>query len=178
MSNLTNICSDKSNGSSFASINILSNISDMATSGDVVCVGPWGGPGGGPWTFRTNGGKINSIIITSNISTVNSLEFCYTDNSGNTHHAGPFGTPQFPDHHAKVFKFVDDEDLIEISGTFGMWANMEVITSLSFKTNKKVYGPVGMELGTPFYLPIKGVFEGFFGNSGDVIDAFGAILRP
>ncbi|KAL8240901.1 hypothetical protein R6Q59_014256 [Mikania micrantha] len=146
----------------------------MASSSNVVYVGPWGGPGGRPWTFRTNGGKINSITITSNGSIINSLEFGYTDKDGNTHRAGPFGTPLTS---AQVFEFEVDEDLKEISGTFGMWSNVKVITSLAFKTNKKVYGPVGKEFGTTFSLPVQaGVFEGFFGHSGEVIDGFGAVL--
>ncbi|KAD5961300.1 hypothetical protein E3N88_12773 [Mikania micrantha] len=140
----------------------------MASSINVVHVGPWGGRGGHPWDFRTNGGKIKTIRITSDGSTINSIEFGYTDKDGKTHHAGPFGIPHT--HH-------DDVDLNEISGTFGMWANMIVVTSLTFKTNKEVYGPFGSESSATFSLPVKGKFEGFFGRSGDVIDGFGAVLR-
>ncbi|KAI3827202.1 hypothetical protein L1987_01274 [Smallanthus sonchifolius] len=134
-----------------------------------------GGTGGKGWKFTTNGGRINSIIITTG-DCVFSLEFLYIDKDNTTHRSGQFGTLGIT---AETINFADDEDINEISGTVGNFAGLTVITSLSFKTNKTVYGPFGRVLGTNFSLPVtKGKFEGFFGNSGDVIDSFGAVLVP
>lgn len=75
--------------------------------------------------------------------------------------------------------FADDENLIGISGTVGIYAGCTVITSLSFLTNKTHHGPYGTNQGTNFSLPVtKGQFGGFSGNYGSYLDSFGAILRP
>lgn len=77
------------------------------------------------------------------------------------------------------FTFADDENLIGISGTVGVYAGYTVITSLSFLTNKKKYGPYGTTQGTSFSLPVaKGSFGGFSGNYGDYLDSFSVILHP
>ncbi|KAL8240896.1 hypothetical protein R6Q59_014251 [Mikania micrantha] len=142
----------------------------MASGSNVEYVGPWGNP----WKFLTNDGKITSIILTNDEKTIHSLKFAYTDKDGNDLNAGPFGTP-LPT--PRLIEFSDGEILVETSGTFGMCANhqVKVIKSLTFKTNKGVYGPFGDASGTAFSM--NGVFEGFFGNAGKVIYVFGAILR-
>ncbi|GJY45613.1 tuber agglutinin [Tanacetum coccineum] len=140
---------------------------------DVVQAGQWGGGGGKTWIFRTNGGRIFSYIITRNTQCIYSLEFGYTDKSGNKHRTGQYGTLGSIN---ETNTFDNDEDITEIGGTVGPFAGMTVITSLYFRTNKKVY-EIGDKNGTNFSLPLtKGKFEGFYGRSGDVIDSFGAVL--
>ena len=49
-----------------------------------------------------------------------------------------------------------------------------VVRSLTFKTNKRTFGPYGKEEGTPFNLPIEnGLIIGFKGRSGELLDAIG-----
>lgn len=52
-----------------------------------------------------------------------------------------------------------------------------VIRSLTFKSNKRTYGPYGVEEGTPFSLPIEGGhIVGFKGRNGWYLDALGFYL--
>ncbi|KAF4380957.1 hypothetical protein F8388_011879 [Cannabis sativa] len=73
-----------------------------------------------------------------------------------------------------LFKDGHDRD-----GTYGEYRKMTVITSISFITNLKTYGPFGGETGTAFSLPIQGgVIVGFHGKSGDFIDSIGIFVKP
>ncbi|KAL5700155.1 hypothetical protein ACHQM5_025638 [Ranunculus cassubicifolius] len=49
------------------------------------------------------------------------------------------------------------------------------LKSLNFVTNKRSYGPFGSEHGSYFTSPMDDLREivGFYGRSGDVIDAIG-----
>ncbi|EXB51027.1 hypothetical protein L484_023729 [Morus notabilis] len=73
------------------------------------------------------------------------------------------------------------EFLVSVSGHTSVLPRLatgkDVIRSLTFKTNKKTYGPYGDEEGTPFSLPIEnGLIVGFKGRSGFVLDAIGFYL--
>jgi hypothetical protein len=78
---------------------------------------------------------------------------------------------------------LDPMDYItEISGTFGTaYDNDCVVTSLKISTFKgkddKTYGKPN---GTPFRIPVLdgGRVVGFFGRSGDMLDAIGLYVRP
>lgn len=74
-----------------------------------------------------------------------------------------------------------DEDIIEISGTFGVSSGayaQETISSLSFVTNKRSHGPFGCARGTHFSVPWqKGSFAGFYGIASYYIDGIGIYLR-
>ncbi|KAG6742362.1 hypothetical protein POTOM_053233 [Populus tomentosa] len=64
------------------------------------------------------------------------------------------------------------EHLTSITGTYGNYAGMVVITSLSFITNLTTYGPFGTATGTSFSIPIEGlVVIGFQGRGGHYLDA-------
>ncbi|KAK4756485.1 hypothetical protein SAY87_006612 [Trapa incisa] len=67
-----------------------------------------------------------------------------------------------------------DEYLVSVSGNYCTMVKggTPVIRSLTFKTNKKTYGPFGMELGTPFCFQLEGHhIVGFKGRSGWYLDA-------
>ena len=71
-----------------------------------------------------------------------------------------------------------EEYLVSVSGYFAplSWlaTKTSVIRSLTFKTNKRTFGPYGQEEGTPFNVPIeKGLIIGFIGRSGELLDAIG-----
>jgi hypothetical protein len=78
---------------------------------------------------------------------------------------------------------LDPTDYVtEISGTFGTaFDNDRVVTSLkisTFKeTDQKTYGKPN---GTPFHIPVRdgGRVVGFFGRSGDMLDAIGLYVVP
>ncbi|CAH1440603.1 unnamed protein product [Lactuca virosa] len=78
--------------------------------------------------------------------------------------------------------FAWDEEITAINGTVGVsrgtYAGYTIISSLTFITNKKTYGPYGSVRGTPFTLPWdKDSFAGFFGRCGYYIDAIGVYLK-
>ena len=77
-----------------------------------------------------------------------------------------------------------EEFLTSIEGHYGKiseWGPVS-IRSLKFKSNKKTYGPFGIEQGTYFSLPAaragSSKIVGFFGKSGWFLDSIGAYLKP
>ncbi|GMN60491.1 hypothetical protein TIFTF001_029592 [Ficus carica] len=69
-----------------------------------------------------------------------------------------------------------NEHLVSVSGHYSplSWlaTKTPVIRSLTFKTNKRTFGPYGAEQGTPFTFPIEnGVIIGVKGRSGELLDA-------
>ena len=73
-----------------------------------------------------------------------------------------------------------EEVLISVSGHYCpvVYGGGPVIRSLSFKSNKRTYGPYGVEEGTPFYLLTNGYIVGLFGRSGWFLDSLGFYLSP
>ncbi|KAJ0786532.1 putative jacalin-like lectin domain-containing protein [Helianthus annuus] len=84
--------------------------------------------------------------------------------------------------HACVFNQIDiadDEEIIEINGKVATFENLNLVTQLTFVTNKQTYGPYGTNGGTDFSCPIaKGKVVGFFGRYGAYLDAIGVVLSP
>lgn len=74
-----------------------------------------------------------------------------------------------------------EEYLISINGHYGSlsdWSSV-FVRSITFGTNRKTYGPFGIEHGTYFSLPTNGTkIVGFHGRSGLYVDAIGAHLKP
>jgi hypothetical protein len=78
---------------------------------------------------------------------------------------------------------LDPTDYVtEISGTYGTALDNDcVVTSLKISTFKekdnKTYGNPN---GTPFHIPVRdgGKIIGFFGRSGDLLDAIGIYVAP
>nr|ARQ31656.1 lectin [Artocarpus nitidus subsp. lingnanensis] len=69
------------------------------------------------------------------------------------------------------------EYIVQVNGHIGKVIGYTVVRSLTFKTNKKTYGPYGVTSGTPFSLPIeKGLVVGFKGSIGNWLDYFGMYL--
>jgi len=70
-----------------------------------------------------------------------------------------------------------DEYLVSFSGHCGQVDNMVVIRSLTFQTNKRSFGPFGMEEGEKFeFAPTDGKIIGFHGSSHDYLTSIGAYL--
>nr|AAA32677.1 jacalin [Artocarpus integer] len=69
------------------------------------------------------------------------------------------------------------EYIVDVSGYTGKVSGYVVVRSLTFKTNKKTYGPYGVTSGTPFNLPIEnGLVVGFKGSIGYWLDYFSMYL--
>ncbi|KAJ6434360.1 hypothetical protein OIU84_017961 [Salix udensis] len=146
-----------------------------ANSDGSISVGPWGGPGGDPFSFRV-GSWIKEIIVHEGTN-IKSLSF----KDGNGQEYGKFGGKNASDTGEERRIEFDglSEHLTSITGTYGDYAGMVVITSLAFQTNLTTYGPFGTATGTSFSIPIEGsVVIGFHGRDGDYLDAIGIHVKP
>lgn len=69
-----------------------------------------------------------------------------------------------------------EEYLVSVSGYYCpvVHGGSPVIRSLTLKSNKRTFGPYGVEEGTPFSFPIQGgLIVGFKGRNGWYLDAIG-----
>uniref|UniRef100_A0ACD5TYT1 Uncharacterized protein n=1 Tax=Avena sativa TaxID=4498 RepID=A0ACD5TYT1_AVESA len=143
-----------------------------------VKIGAWGGPGGGERNVQVTPGRLNSVTIHSG-GTIDAIYFTYVGTDYIEHSEGPWGRPL----NTKSTITLDPTDYVtEISGTFGTaFDNDCVVTSLKISTFKekdsKIYGKPN---GTPFHIPVcdGGKIVGFFGCSGDMLDAIGVYVTP
>lgn len=72
----------------------------------------------------------------------------------------------------------DDEEIIGINGTIGVRDGSRIISSLSFETTMRTYGPYGSPTETVFFIPWKAAsLVGLYGYAGDCINSIGVHLR-
>jgi len=79
------------------------------------------------------------------------------------------------------FRLGPSEFLIGVSGSIGTFnSQLNVITSLTFVTNARSYGPFGKGRRTSFHIPMQGngCIVGFFGRSGRYLNAIGVYTNP
>lgn len=79
------------------------------------------------------------------------------------------------------FQLAGSEFLTGVSGSIGTFnGHANVITSLTFVTNARSYGPFGRGRGTSFNIPVQGnsCIVGFFGRSGQYLNAIGVYTAP
>ncbi|XP_027333047.1 jacalin-related lectin 3 [Abrus precatorius] len=139
-------------------------------------VGPWGGNGGSSWDDGIYSGVRQLVIV--HAAGIDSIQIEY-DKKGNSiwseKHGGKGGNKT-----DKVKLDYPDEFLTSIHGYYGslnQWGP-NLVRSLSFVTNKKTYGPFGVEQGTHFSVPMtEGKIVGFHGRCGWYIDAIGVYLK-
>uniref|UniRef100_A0ACD5WE33 Uncharacterized protein n=1 Tax=Avena sativa TaxID=4498 RepID=A0ACD5WE33_AVESA len=148
-------------------------------------IGPWGGVGGNYVDIKVAPLCLKSITIKSGRH-VYSLEFLYIDEHGVPHHAGPWGgvCPYHTDGVLHTIQLGSSEFLTGISGTIGSPSTNQyknkIVNSLTFISNDRQYGPFGGLGGMPFCSPplsSNSRIVGFFGRSGDIIDAIGLYVN-
>lgn len=141
-------------------------------------VGPWGGNGGFTKDMAVRKSiRLESITINSG-SLVYSLAFSYIDNQRKRHTEGPWGGSGGTIH---TVELGPTEFVKEVSGTMDNVAPSGLtVSALIIATNVKQYGPFGFVRGTWFglVLPEDTCVLGFFGRSGDVLDAIGIYTGP
>lgn len=139
-------------------------------------IGPWGGNGGSPQDITEPPKRLESITISGG-EVVDSIAFSYVDQAGRKHTAGPWGGSGGNPY---TIQLSASEFVKEVSGTFAVYAGVNVIHSIKLVTNVKTYGPIGREKGTPFSVPVQGNngVAGFFGRSGKFLDAIGVYVHP
>ncbi|TXG68444.1 hypothetical protein EZV62_003379 [Acer yangbiense] len=126
-------------------------------------VGLWGEKKGREWSYKPKG-AITGVMITCDSYAVVSLDFKGVDENGNTEYSDSFGY-----HKINAFKIMLDwpqEYFTSLSGTYYEGKANYYISSLSFTTNLKTYGPFGHpERSIPFEFPMNGkVIVGFYGQ--------------
>ncbi|XP_038898646.1 mannose/glucose-specific lectin-like [Benincasa hispida] len=135
-------------------------------------LGEYGGKGGDPWeeSFRT----MRQLVINHGMW-IDSIQMEYEDENGElvwSERHGGYGGSQ-----SEVVMELD-EHLVLVHGYYSdiyEWGiSATVIRSLTLETNKRTYGPFGIEDGTKFSFPFTGQkLVGFHGRSGLYLDAIG-----
>ncbi|KAK7300935.1 hypothetical protein RJT34_11788 [Clitoria ternatea] len=141
-----------------------------------VSIGPWGGNGGSCWDDGTYSG-VRQLVIVHGVG-IESIQIEY-DKKGSSvwseKHGGNGGHKT-----DKVKLDYPDEFLISIHGYYGSLnqRGQTLVRSLSVVSNKKTYGPFGVEKGTSFSVPMAGAkIVGFHGRCGWYIDAIGVYVK-
>ncbi|KAK4481414.1 hypothetical protein RD792_012304 [Penstemon davidsonii] len=144
---------------------------------NTMLFGPWGGQDGHHW----DDGVYSTIrqLEIAHGSGVDSIRIEYDRNGSSVwseKHGGRGG--------AKIDKIrlaYPDEYLTSLHGHYGSiqeWGPV-FVRSLTFETNKRTYGPYGVEHGTQFsFPPTQGKIVGFLGKAGWYLDAIGVYLQP
>ncbi|KAL5557963.1 hypothetical protein UlMin_034174 [Ulmus minor] len=142
-----------------------------------VSAGPWGGDDGVPFDDGVYS-TVRQVIITYG-SAIDSIQIEY-DQKGSSvwseKHGGRGGNKT-----DKVKLDYPDEFLTSFHGYYGKIAEWgpALVRSLTFKSNRKTYGPFGVEQGTCFSFPMSGgKIVGFHGKAGWYLDSIGVHLKP
>lgn len=139
-------------------------------------VGPWGGNGGSRWDDGIYSGVRQLVVVHG--TGIDSIQIEY-DKKGSSiwseKHGGTGGNKT-----DKVNLDYPDEFLTSVHGYYGslnQWGH-NLVRSLSFESNKKTYGPFGVEQGTYFSVPMTGAkIVGFHGRCGWYLDAIGVYMK-
>ncbi|XP_048128151.1 jacalin-related lectin 4-like [Rhodamnia argentea] len=134
-------------------------------------IGPFGGHGGSPWEDGDSTG-VREIIVKGG-SAIDSITVEYDKNGSvvqGPRHGGDGGHKTL-----KIKLDYPREYLISFSGYFGDISGYTLVRSLTFRSNEKTFGPIGVEDGKYFSLPSTGrKIVRFHGRSGLYLDSLGA----
>ncbi|KAB5532450.1 hypothetical protein DKX38_019120 [Salix brachista] len=137
-----------------------------------IIVGPWGGNGGSSWDDGIYHGVREITIVYDQC--IDSINFVYNKNGKPItaeNHGGVGGSRT-----AEIKLQYPEEYLTSVNGHYCpiVYGGSPVIRSLAFSSNKRTFGPFGVEEGTPFTLSMDGAsIVGFKGRSGWYLDAIG-----
>ncbi|CAK7356810.1 unnamed protein product [Dovyalis caffra] len=140
-----------------------------------ILVGPWGGHGGDSWDDGIYHG-VREIKLFYDLC-IDSIQVVYDKNgkpvTAEKHGGlGPLGGSRT----AEIKLQYPEEYLTSMNGHYCrvVYGGSPVIRSLTFISNKRTFGPFGVEDGTPFTLTMDGAsIVGFKGRSGWYLDAIG-----
>ncbi|KAF2286142.1 hypothetical protein GH714_010901 [Hevea brasiliensis] len=141
-----------------------------------VVLGPFGGQGGDAWDDQFYS-AIRQIQLTICEFGIESVRFEYDKNGQ------PVSSPKHGSKAQGMLKKVildyPGEFLISVSGTYGKEYGLEIVQSLTFQSNRKTYGPFGLNKGNHFSLASAGdKVTGFHGRCGYYLDAIGVHIEP
>ncbi|KAL8261208.1 hypothetical protein R6Q59_025257 [Mikania micrantha] len=156
---------------------LCSSMSRMAIPRDA---GPWGAGGGKPWDDGVFSAVKQIRIFLGSLNAVYALQFEYLKSDGNCVlsqiHGGTDGFEI-----QRIDLNVKDEYLTVVFGFFGPVDGLEAVVSITFHTNKRVYGPYGDEIGAgnTYYGSILSIGKvvGFHGRSHGFLSAIGVHME-
>ncbi|KAL0429885.1 UNVERIFIED_CONTAM: Jacalin-related lectin 19 [Sesamum radiatum] len=145
---------------------------DHTSEKKAIVVGPWGGHGGTAWDDGSYSGVRQITLVYARC--IDSIRVVYDKN----------GTPVLGEKHggvggnttAQIKLQFPEEFLTTVTGHCSpvVYGGSPVIRSLTFKSNRRTFGPFGVEEGVPFSFPMEGgQIVGFKGRAGWYLDAIG-----
>ncbi|KAH9606049.1 hypothetical protein KSS87_006686 [Heliosperma pusillum] len=144
-----------------------------------VAAGPWGGHSGTPWDDGVYS-AVRQVLIGSSAG-INFIQFEYDEDNHSIwceKHGGVVGVIKTD----KIKLDFPSEFLISISGTCAsvtQGGGPVIVTSLSFESNRRNYGPFGVYKGMPFSLTASsGMLLGFYGRCSSYLDCIGVYVQP
>lgn len=142
-----------------------------------VSIGPWGGQQGARWDDGVHC-SVRQVMIAHG-ARINSIQIEY-DKRGCSFRADKHGGNGGLRVDTVKLDY-PNEFLVSMSGHYGRIDDGDptCVVSLIFESNRKIYGPFGIQQGTPFSLStIGGKIVGFHGRSSWYLDSIGIYLRP
>ncbi|KAK9069867.1 hypothetical protein SSX86_010263 [Deinandra increscens subsp. villosa] len=153
---------------------------------EFIRLGTWGKQGGSladNWSFEFESGhKLQKITIDHGDGVIYSLMFT-TEFRGASHTSNKAGGLLGGQTISEVI-FDFDEEVVGVEGSTNTRDGDMIISSLSFKTNKKTHGPFGHPSNSIFFMELdKGYGDkdssivGFYGTAGNYVDAIGVVVK-
>jgi hypothetical protein len=142
-----------------------------ANAQDQITLGPSGGYGGSPFVDSVPSGAVPSEILIRSGTYVDTLQMVLQL---------PNGQIEYMDRHggnggdADSFDLRDGEYITAIGGRYGQY-----VDSIQFYTNMRIstiYGGSGGDADYYYEAPPGWQIVGFYGRSGDYVDAIGVVL--
>ncbi|KAM7461366.1 hypothetical protein LguiA_029487 [Lonicera macranthoides] len=141
----------------------------------VETTGPFGGQGGGSWDDGAHT-TIRKLIIYSE-PVIQSIQIEYDEN-GRSKSSKMHGRKEGKKNTVKLD--YPHEFLVSVSGYVDNFWSLMVFHSLTLESNKRKYGPFGIERGKYYKFPSTSgnKIVGFFGRSGYHLDSIGVYFEP
>ncbi|KAL9445950.1 hypothetical protein AB3S75_013766 [Citrus x aurantiifolia] len=144
---------------------------------DHVTVGPWGGQNGARWDDGVFSG-VRQVVISYGAG-IDSILIEYDKKGSSVWSDKHGGSGGFKTNKVK-FNY-PEEFLVSVSGYYGSIIDYGpvLVRSLVFESNKRKYGPFGLQQGIHFSLPMAGgMIAGFHGRSSWFLESIGVHLKP
>ncbi|KAK9069865.1 hypothetical protein SSX86_010261 [Deinandra increscens subsp. villosa] len=165
---------------------MIYNLCFKVNSHVIIKIGTWGKQSGGPannWSFELEPGhKLQKITIAHGDGVIYSIMFT-TEFRGVFHTSNKAGGSTGGQTVSEVI-FGFDEEIVGVDGSIDTRDGDTIISSLSFKTNKRTHGPFGRPSNSLFSIQLdKGYGDkassivGFYGIAGNYIDAIGVVVK-
>ncbi|KAJ6684827.1 JACALIN-RELATED LECTIN 3 [Salix purpurea] len=142
-----------------------------------VSVGPWGGQSGARWSDGVYS-TVRQVVICHGAA-IDSIHIEYDKRGSSVWSDKHGGTGCLKTNKVKLD--YPDEYLVSISGYICCLVEYGpvLVRSLMFESNRKKYGPFGIQFGTYFSIPMTGgKIVGFHGRSSWYLDSIGVYLMP